>query len=1412
MFRGKRRRESGGTGKYVALVNNGSGKVLQNITHADYDKKYADNDSKATKIPKTGINFGSSTGDSRDQTGSSHPYSIQQSSGPTFKRNEKNQLIISLNSPDDSLLSSIVSSSSNPRDTQRGTPVLRISTTSAVNELRENEPLQVTRVENEESVFKKRDSTSKEVTPLPEIVSNQSVSVKEGDRVSNDLSSNITLSFSPDGQNNNVHSLTAKNVTKGVTTEKAGKFAGTGRKNIDAINDLAREETGSVHSTGSAKFDDKIVPNGKNENSAAPENSLEGHFQRPKNSDGHDSGSKSNVTHHVQPTESRSTPEGNTTIPLVTGLGRGTDHHQLQSSPNVKKEGTKEKGGNTRSSEISQVRNALGRNTLETSVEKIRINGKEVEKKSDVGKEVSMVAPLLSSKAIAHKPGPLASSKNNFSVESPKTQEISSSTLSLGGHSVSLAIAQDIDHASNFTPAAASLTRYRPDDPVKYNRGFSGGTAPVKISPSSKKYPGNITLLQEIYKKPVTSLTKSDIRHIYLEMTEEQALRRSWRYRNVFRSLIRNRMRNSARDFERHERNDILNDTGNKITLKSKGLNKIVKESATSLSIESNVDKLSDRLPPETIQGAESSTDFSPPNATNSDTKITPSGKEQHTTLSRAEKLAVINAPQDKNDEQSVVISKDVNNSEIIHTRNVDISHVSNLQNNTDISTSNDDTPVINEVNLGMESNEVSEIHVPTSVDPEGEVELTQISRDRIIQENLEGNRSTTDSNAINCNSDSALESSNLDVAIISGKKVTNGSSTDLETSSENVSRKVVIRYHGAHTNTRHHKAHSVNDDEPNSHNSISSLTQIDRQSQAEMTDTKLNCRSPRLVPDDRISQAPQNVHGGTSDIDSFLVDSDRSSTLHRVKKLTRKVTELQGINLLLKKKLGRLSNEVVNYEIRLSSIVGMVSQMRRYKETMEEVCARIFTSSNPDQVGRSISRSELPDSYVVNLANPKSSRNKSTVESEFLSLEALIMKRIAEYKAFEISLMEKQEMLGEISEINDISVLSESPFVKNLKEKLVQVSKSFTKYRDIMAHRVENLKQELERTKQELASSREELGRHSRDSTKVMTNFLQLRERSKKDQQIIAEQKKQLEFKEQELKAKESVMSKNKAQEDAISQISGQNQQLIAQLNKLWATYRALYNQYATQQSKIQAYEGSLKYSHTQLAGLQEKLRLQNDEISRISNQRAVDYGPGGNLFWKSEYDKLLQIREKERSTFKAQISKIHRSYHKLLSDREKGYQAVIDSMNEIVGSDAAGTPSISAYPASSGGTHNSNTSNPVFLNTGTRNGQLLVEGANSNDTTVGNIARQEQAPEIIHAPGSLAKQPQYPTSNTEGESVTGNKTPAQRLFVSPDDNIPEPIKLRYTIYVPESTDDLDGRISEISRNSATEVQDIGS
>ena len=179
-------------------------------------------------------------------------------------------------------------------------------------------------------------------------------------------------------------------------------------------------------------------------------------------------------------------------------------------------------------------------------------------------------------------------------------------------------------------------------------------------------------------------------------------------------------------------------------------------------------------------------------------------------------------------------------------------------------------------------------------------------------------------------------------------------------------------------------------------------------------------------------------------------------------------------------------------------------------------------------------------------------------------------MKRIAEYKAFEISLMEKQEMLGEISEINDISVLSESPFVKNLKEKLVQVSKSFTKYRDIMAHRVENLKQELERTKQELASSREELGRHSRDSTKVMTNFLQLRERSKKDQQIIAEQKKQLEFKEQELKAKEGMMSKNKAQEDAISQISGQNQQLIAQLNKLWATYRALYNQYAAQQSKI--------------------------------------------------------------------------------------------------------------------------------------------------------------------------------------------------------------------------------------------------
>ena len=103
-------------------------------------------------------------------------------------------------------------------------------------------------------------------------------------------------------------------------------------------------------------------------------------------------------------------------------------------------------------------------------------------------------------------------------------------------------------------------------------------------------------------------------------------------------------------------------------------------------------------------------------------------------------------------------------------------------------------------------------------------------------------------------------------------------------------------------------------------------------------------------------------------------------------------------------------------------------------------------------------------------------------------------------------------------------------------------------------------------------------------------------------------------------------------------------------------------------------------------------------------------------------------------------------------------------------------------------------------------------MEGANSNDTTVGNVARQEQVPETIHASGSLAKQPQYPTSNTEGESVTGNKTPAQRLFVSPDDNIPEPIKLRYTIYVPESTDDLDGRISEISRNSATEAQDIGS
>ena len=1409
MFQGKRRRESVSHGKNVAVVSNGKSKVLQSVTRAEYDNEYTDNYSKAIKIPKTGANFGESTGDSNHRAGSSHLYSVQQGGGPTFRRNEKNQLIISLNSPDDSLLSNTVSSGSNPYDTLGGTPALQISTTSAGNETREDGSLQATRAETEESAFKKRSSTSKGVISLPESVSSLSASVNGGDHVSSDHSPNVPIKSSLDSQNTNAHSLVAKSVTKGVTTERASKVSGVGQKKINAIGGMARGETGLVHSTASNKLNDKIVSCGKDENSATLENSHESLLQSRKNSDGYDSSRESNVPRHVQPTEGRSTPEGNNTMPLVTGSNGGSDHQQPQFNPNAKKEGSCKKGGSTKDDE-----------TLKSRVEEICINGKELEKKGDVGEKVTTVASLLPSKVIVHKPGPLASSQNTFSVESPRPQEISVFMRSLGGHGINLTGTQDIDRTPNSALETVSKVRNEPDDLVKYKEGFSGRTAPVKTGLSLKKYPGNIALLQKIYKKPVNSLTKSDIRHVYLEMTEEQILRRSRRYQNAFRSLIRNRKRYSARNIEQPEQKNVANSAGNEVACESKDSNKIDREAATSLSTERNVDKLPEQLSSVTIQRIKSSADLSPSNTADSDTKNTPSSEEQHTALSSAEKSVLIDSSQNKNDEQSVFISKDADNPEVIHTRNIDIRQVSNPQSNTNISASNEDSPVVDAVNLDVGFNGVSDIHVRKPTDPEGEAEPTQVCRDGAIQENSERGRPVSDSNVTKCNSDSALESSNLDVAIISGKRLPNGSPIDLETGSGNVSRKAVVHYFGADINIRPHEAHSTNDDQSNFHDSILPnshkkplLTQAEQRSEVEKADTKFNFRSPSLEPDDRISQPSQNLQGGTSDMDSSLVHSDRSNSLHRVKKLTRKITELQEINLQLKKKLGKLSNEVVNYEVRLSSIVGMVSQMRKYKETMEEVCARMFTSPNSEKVGGRILKSKLPDSYVVSPTSPKSSGNKSTVESEFLSLEALIMKRVAEYKAFEISLMEKQEILGEISEISDISVLSESPFVRKLKEKLIQTSESFRKYRGSMVHRVENLKQELERTQKELASSKEELGRHSRAGTKLMTSFFQLRERSQKDRQIISEQKKRLEFLEQELKAKESMVSKNKAQEGVVSQVSSQNQQLIAQLKNMWTNYRALYNQCATQQSKIQAYEESLKYSHTQLAGLQEKLRLQNDEISRISNQRVVDYGPSGNLFWKSEYDKLLQMREKERSTFKAQISNIHKSYHKLLSDREKGYQAVIDSMNEIVGSDAAGTPSISAYPASSGGTHNSNTSNPVFSNTGTRNGRLLVEQTDSNGTTVSNVARQDQASEAVYASGSLAKQPHCPTSNTENESVTStNKMSAQRLFVNPDDNIPEPIKLRYTIYVPENTDDLDSRISEISRNSATEVQDTGS
>lgn len=184
-----------------------------------------------------------------------------------------------------------------------------------------------------------------------------------------------------------------------------------------------------------------------------------------------------------------------------------------------------------------------------------------------------------------------------------------------------------------------------------------------------------------------------------------------------------------------------------------------------------------------------------------------------------------------------------------------------------------------------------------------------------------------------------------------------------------------------------------------------------------------------------------------------------------------------------VRESLQKMSDEIMRYELRLAGLHGRIAVLHKENERLRDDRAIRETLANQlveetkrreskkldtggrERVESSLSigesgKGESPTGETQATSSPESSKSDHTAYRRLKQLESRILERLEEYKS--LTAMAEQNISAMSDERNALQL--ESPFVTELKAKIIRLHEELTQFRSIHGTRLSNMKRAFQR------------------------------------------------------------------------------------------------------------------------------------------------------------------------------------------------------------------------------------------------------------------------------------------------------------------------------------------------------------
>lgn len=415
--------------------------------------------------------------------------------------------------------------------------------------------------------------------------------------------------------------------------------------------------------------------------------------------------------------------------------------------------------------------------------------------------------------------------------------------------------------------------------------------------------------------------------------------------------------------------------------------------------------------------------------------------------------------------------------------------------------------------------------------------------------------------------------------------------------------------------------------------------------------ENSINNIASKRIPKDKISRRTTT---------SSLIKTDASAITETsykriISRLKGKVTKMKNEKTLMNSQVSRLSKEILNYELKVSSLIGKISDIENDRHGLEKaynsLCAKLKEEGDKNIAG---------DHQILSSNTDGGSNASEVASSELLSLEKKVAERIEEYRKYTKLLTDRQKT-SSFTPVEDLQVSMESPLVKELKNRLVKSRREVIQIQSLMKTRTISLNSYLTKVQNENKLLKAELAKSKEYFSSIGSYMSKFNETTMKYKKNSEEQAAKILELNRKIKSKPNNSSMNGDHEKVIQA----NSSLTIKCNKLFTAYQQIYDQFTVTKEKVTGLKASLLKEQNLNSELGKVINQQNSTIKMLSQNPSNGSGEDSSEgYWKGEYERVVQRRNEEFRQTQLQIANIHKNYLKLLADKEKGYQEVLQNL----------------------------------------------------------------------------------------------------------------------------------------------------